>query len=342
MKGFLKVLFLAITIFAFCILPIAANGEEEGGAAAAPAEMEEEAAMDTVDMDNPGEGLLIGISVIGTEHNWDINAYNGAIARAKELGAEVLAFDGERRNEKQLSDINTLISRKPDAIAVILGVKDSLIPALQEARDQDIPVVTADFAIPQSLCNVASNNFTAMAELCLKMVSDINGEGDIAIFYRPGSPIAELRKKVLDLVLSEYPDVNIAAQEAYVLPGTVPDAYNKTQDMLRANPNIKAFWSVFDMPMIGAAQAIADMGLAGQVGTYGFDGDPTAMAMIVDPDSAFESSVAQQPYAIGERLAEQAIRAALGVEVPVMDFVPHVLVTRDNAQEVLDTLAQYQ
>lgn len=340
MKKLWKTLSIAVTVVAIFAMPLFAGGEEEG--AAAIPETKSAGTTQEISMDNPGEGLLVGISVIGTEHNWDINAYNGAIARAKELGAEVLAFDGERRNEKQLSDINTLVSRKPDVIAVILGVKDSLSPALQEARSQGIPVVTADFSIPASLCNVASNNFTAMAELCLKMVSDINGEGDIAIFYRPGSPIAELRKKVLDLVLSEYPDIRIAAQEAYVLPGTVPDAYNKTQDMLRANPNIKAFWSVFDMPMIGAAQAIADMGLAGKVGTYGFDGDPTAMQIIIDPDSAFEATVAQQPYAIGERLAEQAIRAALGVEVPVMDFVPHVLVSRDNAQEVLDTLPQYK
>lgn len=339
MKKLWKILSVTVVVLALVCIPVFAGGEEEGGEAAPAAESAGETA--EISMDKPGEGLLIGLSVIGTEHSWDINAYNGAMARAKELGAEVLAFDGERRNEKQLSDVNTLISRKPDVIAVILGVKDSLVPALEEARAQGIPVVTADFAVAPSMCNVASNNFTAMAELCLKMVSDINGEGEIGIFFRPGSPIAELRKKVLDLVLSEYPDIKIVAQEAYVLPGTVPDAYNKTQDMLRANPNIKAFWSVFDMPMIGAAQAIADMGLAGKVGTYGFDGDPTAMQIILDPDSAFEATVAQQPYAIGERLAEQAIRAALGVEVPVMSFVPHVLVTRENVAQVMEELPQY-
>jgi ribose transport system substrate-binding protein len=339
MKKLCKVMTVVMVITCLFLTPAFAGGEEE---AAAAAEVEGAAPAVEVSMDKPGEGLLLGLSVIGTEHNWDINAYNGFLDRAEELGAEVLAFDGERRNEKQLSDVNTLISRKTDVIAVILGVKDSLVPALEEARSQGIPVVTADFAVAPSLCNVASNNFTAMAELALKMVSDMNGSGEIGIFFRPGSPIAELRKKVLDLVLSEYTDIKIVAQEAYILPGTVPDAYNKTQDMLRANPNIKAFWSVFDMPMIGAAQAIADMGLAGKVGTYGFDGDPTAMQIIMDPDGAFAATVAQQPYAIGERLAEQAIRAALGVAVPVMDFVPHVLVTRDNVQEVFDTLPQYK
>jgi len=287
------------------------------------------------------EKPLIGISVIGAEHNWDINAYNGAINRAKELGAEVLAFDGERRPEKQLSDIRTLISRKVDCLIVILGFKDAIEPAIKEAREKGIPVVTADFRTPYSLCNVSTNNFSAMGELVLQMVSDLKGEGEIGIFYRPGSPIGDLRKKMLDVVLSEVPGIKIVAEEAYVTPGTVPDAYNKAKDMLQAHPEIDAFWTVFDMPMIGTAQAIADMGLE-NIGCYGFDGDPTAMEMLADPSSAYAATVAQQPFKIGQTTAEVAMDLINGKKVSVMKFVPHVLVTRENVKEVLDTLPQYK
>jgi len=282
------------------------------------------------------EKPLIGISVVGTEHDWDIQAYNGAISKAKELGAEVLAFDGERRPEKQLNDIKTLISRNVDALIVILGYRDVLEPELQAAREKGIKVVTADFRSVYSQCNVSTNNMTAMIDLVLKMVSDLKGEGEIGIFYRPGAPVGDLRKKCLDLVLSEYPNVKIAAQEAYVIPGTIPDAYNKTRDMLRAHPEIDAFWSIFDQPMIGAAQAITDMGHSAKV--YGFDGDPTALKMIADPDSPYEATVLQQPYKIGEVAAETAFELLAGEEVPSMKFVDHILVTKDNIHEVLKTL----
>jgi len=289
-----------------------------------------------------GKKPMIGVSVIGTEHNWDINAYNGVIARLKAWGVDVIAFDGERKPEKQLADVKTLIARKVDVIAVILGQTQSLSPALKEARASGIPVITADFQDPSSLCNVATNNYAAMAELVLKMVGDLNGEGEVGVFFRPGSPIGELRKGVFDLVLKSYPKVKVQALEAYVVPGTVPDAYNKTKDMMRANPGIKAFWTIFDMPVIGSAQALADMGLAGKVAAYGFDGDPTAMAMIADQKSAFEATVAQQPYLIGQTLADTAVEVVLGKKVPVMKFVPHVLVTRENVNEVLNTLPQYK
>lgn len=286
------------------------------------------------------EAPVIGISVIGTEHDWDINAYNGAVAKAKELGAEVIAFDGERRPEKQLNDVKTLISKNVDALIVILGYTDVIEPELKIAREKGIVVVTADFMSVYSQCNVSTNNMTAMVEQALRMVADLKGSGEIGIFYRPGSPVAELRKKCLDLVLSEYPNVKIVAEEAYVLPGTVPDAYNKTKDMLRAHPEIDAFWSIFDMPMIGSAQAIDDLGADAKC--YGFDGDPTAMKMILDPESSFAVTVAQQPYMIGERCAEVALDILNGEVVSVMEFVPHVLVTGQNVQEVLNTLGQYQ
>jgi ribose transport system substrate-binding protein len=289
-----------------------------------------------------GDKPVIGISVIGAEHNWDINAYNGAKDKAKELGFEVLAFDGERRPEKQLSDVKTLISSKVDVIGVILGDLESLSPALKEAREAGIPVVTADFDNEATMCNVSTDNRIAMAELVEQMVKDLGQKGEVGIFYTPGIPVAELRKEVFDSVLEKYPDVKVVAQEAWKIPGTVPDAYDKTKDMLRAHSEIDAFWTVFDMPMIGAAQAIADMKLQETVKTYGFDGDPTAMEMLMDPESAYGATVAQQPYMIGQRLAEVAFKVINGEEVERNVYIDHVLVTKENVQEVLETLPQYK
>lgn len=289
-----------------------------------------------------GKGLVVGITVQGTEHQWNINCYNGAIERAKQLGAQVIAFDAENRQEKQLSDVRTLVARKVNVIAVILGMADSLRPGLKEARDRGIAVVSADFAVPESICNVGSNNFTAMSELVLKMVSDLRGTGEVGVFYRPGTPVGTLRRNVFNTVLASFPGIKVVAEEAYIFPGTVPDAYNKAQDMLRAHPEIDAFWSVFDMPMIGAAQAIADMGRQKEVRVYGFDGDPTAMKMLMDTNSAYGATVAQQPFRIGQILAETAIMAARGQQLPAMRFVPHILVDRDNVEEVWNTLPQFE
>lgn len=284
---------------------------------------------------------LIGISIIGAEHNWDINAFQGAQDKAKELGADVLAFDGERRIEKQLSDVKTLISRKVDAIVVILGDEKSLMPALKEARDAGIPVVTADFNNIYTMCDVQTNNFAAISEVALKMVSDMGGEGKVATFSIPGQPISDVREDTLKLVLKSYPKIQIAVAEVPAIPGTVPDAYNKAKDIMRTHPDIKSFWATFDMPMIGAAQAIADEGKVGKVWCYGFDGDPTAMKMILDPDSAYAATGVQQPYKIGSTAAETAMEILQGKTVPPMKFVEHALGVKTNVKELINRFEQY-
>ena len=319
MKKFLIVFFALLIV---CTLIFAQGKQEEGTSEAGD--------------------IRIGLSIIGTEHNWDINAYNGAKDRAKELGCKVLAFDGERRPDKQLSDVKTLINDKVDVIAVILGDTQSLVPVLKEAKEAGIPVVTADFANEYTLCNVGTNNAVAMAALVEKMCEDLNGEGEVAIFYTPGAPVAEARKAAFDSVLIKYPNVKVVATETYVVPGTVPDAYDKTKDLLRANPEIDAFWTVFDMPMIGSATAIADMGLNNTVKCYGFDGDPTAMAMLQDPNSAYAATVAQQPYLIGQTVIDQAIKAAKGEALEKTVDVDFILVDSSNVDEVLNALPGYK
>jgi ribose transport system substrate-binding protein len=284
----------------------------------------------------------LGLSVIGTEHSWDINAYNGAKERAQELGFEVLGFDGERRPEKQLSDVDTLIASKVDIIAVILGDSESLTPALKKARDRGILVVTADFDNPHTISNVGTNNQIAMATLVEQMVADLGQKGNVGVFYTPGIPIADERKEVFDTVMAKYPDMKVVAQEDWKIPGTIPDAYDKTRDMMKAHPEIQAFWTVFDQPMIGASQALMDTGLQKGTKCYGFDGDDAAMKMLMDPNSGYGATIAQQPYLIGQTLAEVAMKVYKGEAVDRNIYVEAVLVTPQNVNEVWASLPQYE
>jgi ribose transport system substrate-binding protein len=286
--------------------------------------------------------LRIGISVIGTEHSWDINAYNGAKDKAAELGFEILGFDGERRPEKQLADVETLIASKVDIVAIILGDSESLTPAIKKARDQGIPVVTADFDNPYTLSNVGTNNQIAMAALVEQLVADLGQAGNVGVFYTPGIPIADERKDVFDRVMAQYPDMKVVSVQDWKIPGTVPDAYDKTRAVMAAHPEIQAFWTVFDQPMIGAARALADIGLAAGTKCYGFDGDDLAMEMLMDPKAAYGATVAQQPYLIGQTLVEVAKKVLDNKPVARNVYVDAVLVTPKNVQEVFNSLPQYK
>ncbi len=288
------------------------------------------------------EKPVIGVSVIGTEHNWDINAYNGVLDTLKAAGVEIKAFDGERKPQKQVNDLETLLQLKPDAIIIILGYRNALQPVLDKIVEAGIPIITVDMLTNQTTCNVSSNNYGMGIDIALQIVSDLQGKGEIGVFYRPGAWVAEVRRAMLDAVLKDFPGIKIVAEQPYVIPGTVPDAMNKVENILKANPDIDAFWSLFDMPTIGAAMAIQAAGKEKEVKCYGIDGDPKAISMIRSGESAYAATIVQQPYKIGEKAAEMALKVVNGQDVPYTVYVDHYIATEDNVEEIIQKVEKYK
>jgi ribose transport system substrate-binding protein len=77
------------------------------------------------------KGKTIGITVIGTDHYWDLRAYQAQIDEVKRPGGTSIALDAGRDDNRQISQIQTLIAQKPDAIIEQLGTLTVLEPWLQ-------------------------------------------------------------------------------------------------------------------------------------------------------------------------------------------------------------------
>lgn len=287
--------------------------------------------------DKPLAGKTVGVTVIGTDHHWDLMAYRGQIDRLEELGAEVIALDAGRNDQTQISQIQTLIAQQPDAIIEQLGNIDVLDPWLQRIRKAGIPLFTVDTSTPHAINNTTSNNYSIGAELALQMISDMGGEGKIAVFNGFYSvPVCKIRYDQLKYVLESFPEVEIIEPELRdVIPNTVQQAYSDTTDILTQygeDSGLKAVWACWDVPMIGATQAIEAAGRT-DVKTYGVDGSPEYVEMVATEGSAAGAVAAQQPYEIGRQAADNVAAYLAGETVPPFTFVPAVLITKENADE---------
>ena len=288
--------------------------------------------------DKPLEGKTVGVTVIGTDHHWDLMAYRGQVDRLKELGAEVIALDAGRNDQTQISQIQTLIAQKPDAIIEQLGNLDVLNPWLQRIRDAGIPLFTVDTATPHAINNTTSNNYNIGAELALQMVTDMGGRGKVAVFNGFYSvPVCKIRYDQLKYVLESFPDVEIIEPELRdVIPNTVQQAYSDVTDILTQygeDTDLKSVWACWDVPMIGATQAIEAAGRKG-VRTYGVDGSPEFVEMVANPESPAGAVAAQQPYEIGTTAANNVAAFLSGKELAPFTFVPAVLINKENASEI--------
>jgi ribose transport system substrate-binding protein len=286
------------------------------------------------------EGKTIGVTVAGTDHDWDLKAYQGQLDEIESLGGEVIPLDAGRNDQTQISQIQTLIAQQPDAIIEQLGNLDVLNPWLQKIKDAGIPLFTVDTATPLSINNTTSNNYSIGSELALQMVADMGGEGKVLVFNGFYSvPVCKIRYDTMKYVLQAYPGVEIIEPELRdVIPNTIQSAYSNITDMMTKYPNegdVDAVWACWDVPLIGATQAIDAAGRTG-VKTYGVDGSPEFVEMVANPETSAGAVVAQQPYEIGRQAVHNVARHLAGEEVSPFTFVPHVMITKANAAETAE------
>lgn len=287
--------------------------------------------------DLPLAGKVVGITAVGTDHDWDLKAFQGQQDELKALGAEVIALDAGRNDQTQISQIQTLIAQQPDAIIEQLGNLEVLTPWLQKINDAGIPLFTVDTATTLALNNTTSNNYDIGANLALQMVQDMGGKGKVIIFNGFASvPVCKIRLDQVRYVLGDFTDIEIIEPELRdVIPNTVQQAYSDMTDALTTygpDSGLKAVVACWDVPMVGATQAIEAAGRK-DVFTYGVDGSPDFVAMVADPNSQAGAVAAQQPYEIGKQAARNVAAHLAGKPIPPFTMVPAVLITKENAAE---------
>lgn len=290
-------------------------------------------------------GKTIAISATGTDHFFDLKAYQAQIEEVKRLGGTPIGLDAGRNDKNLVSQLQTLVTQKPDAVIQTLGTLSVIDPWLKKLRTAGIPVFTVDVPSQNSINNSTSDNFSLGAQLALQLVSDIKGKGKLVVFNGfSGVPVCAIRYAELREVLKYYPGVEIVEPELRdVIPNTVQDAYAQITALLAKYPekgSIAAIWSAWDIPQLGATQALTAAGRT-EVRTYGVDGTPEVLALVKDPNSPAAAVAAQQPGLIGKTAVQNVARFLAGdKDLPAETFVPAILANKKNAGEVQKLLGQ--
>ena len=291
------------------------------------------------------KGKTIAISVAGTDHFFDLKAYQAQIETVKELGGTPIGLDAGRSDKTLVSQLQTLVTQKPDAVIQTLGTLSVVDPWLKKLRQAGIPVFAVDLPSTNVINTATSDNFSLGAQLALQLVSDIGGKGNVVVFNGfAGVPVCKIRYTQLKSVLEYYPEVKIIQPELRdVIPNTVQDAYGQITALLSKYPDkgsIAAVWSAWDIPQLGATQALTAAGRT-EVRTYGVDGTPEVLALVKDPNSPAAAVAAQQPSEIGRAAVLNLARYLNGdTGLPSQTFLPAIIANKANAAAVQKQLGQ--
>ncbi len=215
----------------------------------------------------------------------------GAQAAAKELndgGAQVeVVYDGptDGSPEKAVQLIEKWTLKKVDVIAVSPNDPDVLAPAMKAARAKGIKVITWDSDGHPDARDLFVNQATAQqigGAMVDAMASDLGAEpaGQVAIVSatltaaNQNAWIEHMKVRLTE----KYPKLELVG----VKPSNEDQkqAFQVSQDLLKAYPDLKGIFGISSVSFPGAAEAVKQAGKTGQVMVTGLS-TPNAMKEFV-------------------------------------------------------------
>jgi ABC-type sugar transport system substrate-binding protein len=231
-----------------------------------------------------GEAKSVYLNAYAQEIPYFRNWHDGATARAEQLGWTVESEFGNTTPEQQVQQVENAIVKQPDAIVITPIDEESITPALQQAKDQGIEVITVgattgDDSVPTSF--VARDNVKLGRDKAQFVVDQLGGKGKVGIIHGiRGLTFSEDQADGYQEVLSKESGIEVV-DGPYAGGFTADLGLATTENMLTANPDLDAIIYDNDDLALGGIEAAKGRGISPDeiviVGTDG--GDPALDAV---------------------------------------------------------------
>jgi ABC-type sugar transport system substrate-binding protein len=280
---------------------------------------------------------LILLSIPAMNFPFFVHMMNdGLKVEADKQGLSYIESDGQDQSPKQTVDIEAALAKGVKGIVLSPHSVDAMAPALQEAIDANVPVVTIDRRVPSVtgiLGHVGADNVKggeAQGELIVKMFPD--GATIVNLQGTPGASPAIDRNKGLHNVLDKA-----GAKYKIVAEQTANfhrDEGLKVTESLLAGMSTppQVINAANDDMALGAIEAVKARNLKGVV-IIGFDALPEALGKVRDGELAatIEQFPAKQSAAAVDIMAEY-LKTGKKPAQQITLLTP-VAITKDNLKD---------
>ena len=281
--------------------------------------------------------IAVVLKTLSSEYWGYVKAGCDAAKEALGVNVTVVGPGAESEIEQQVAMIEQQIGAGCDAIIVAPNDAGAASGALASSIGV-IPVLSVDtnVGIEGQTSFVGTSNVDAAKEGGL-WAAEQAGEGAkaVIIYGQEGDNTSNMRREGYEAACEE---AGIEVLEALSGQNTTDGATKTMEDMLNAYPDqIDIVLCHNDDTAIGAMNACESAGVEDMI-IVGFDGNQTAVGLILAGEMV-KATVAQQPYQMGYQAVEAALKAINGEEVDEVINAPVEVVTAENGQEYLDSLA---
>jgi ribose transport system substrate-binding protein len=262
--------------------------------------------------------------VVSTLNNpFFVTMKEGAEAKAKELGYNLIVLDSQNDPSKELSNVEDLTVRGVKAILINPTDSDAVSNAIRMANRSKIPVLTLDRGASRGevVSHIASDN-VAGGEMAGKYIMEKVGEKARVIQLEgiAGTSAARERGQGFMQAVDTYKMDLLSSQPADF---DRTKGLNVMENLLAANPDVQAVFAQNDEMALGALRAVQASGK--DILIVGFDGTDDGLAAV--KRGMLGATIAQQPDLIGALGVETAVKVLKGESVEKSIPVPLKVVT---------------
>lgn len=263
--------------------------------------------------------------VLSTLNNpFFVTMKDGAEAKAKELGYELIVLDSQNDPSKELSNVEDLTIRGVKAILINPTDSDAVSNAIRMANRAKVPVLTLDRGASRGdvVSHIASDNVVG-GEMAGHFIMEKVGEKAKVIQLEGIAGTSAARERGEGFMNA------VNGSEMQLLASQPADfdrtkGLNVMENLLAANPDVQAVFAQNDEMALGALRAVQASGK--DVMIVGFDGTDDGIAAVERGQLA--ATVAQQPDMIGALGIETAAKVLKGESVDEYIPVPLKIISK--------------
>ena len=300
--------------------------------------------------DKSGETVTIGFSAPAADHGWIAGITNAAKTEAENYDdVELKVAEGTNDVSTQISQVETFINDKVDAIVLLPFDGAALTPVALKAMEAGIPVINVDreFDSPfAARATVLGDNYGMGVSAGTYICSRLEGQSDAVVAEIAGIdslPLTQDRSKGFADALS---DCGLKVNNRVAADFTVEGGEEAASNLLQAAPKIDAIWNHDDDQGVGVLAAIQNAG-RDEFFMVGGAGSKNAMDAIKSGDSVLEATVIYPSTQAADAIKtarllvqNKAMADLVEVEVPRKIILNAPVVTKDNVDDYIDTAFQ--
>ncbi len=254
----------------------------------------------------------------GFQHQFWQAVKQGALQAAKDYNVSV-TFEGpesESMVDKQIEMLQAALDKHPSAIGLAALDSKAVIPLLERARTEHIPVIGFDSGVDSDIpvTTAATNNVAAAALAADKLAALIGDQGEIAVIVHDQTSRTGIDRRdgFVNQIKRKHPKITIV--DVQYGGGDHLKSTDLAKAIMQSHPYLKGFFGANEGSAIGVLNGVTEMKKQGKIVVVGYDSGQAQLDAV--RSGVMAGAITQNPVGISYKCVEAAVKALKGEKLP--------------------------